>query len=792
MKNCPQCGRPLPPNAKFCFACGASVELAQKDDTLPIGLSASSLRAGALVFEDYVVESLIQADEAGERYVAHHRLTGQLVTVLLLAESLGRDEEMRRVILSEARRLARLHHPNIPVMFNLREEQGRFLAVFEHPEGVLVEQLLARQGALSPSRVLGLAEQLLAAIGEAHHMGLIHGALGPRWVYVDGRDRLMVTGFGFLQSLQSRRVGSRTGMDPRYTAPEQALGQPVDERTDLYLAGLLLFAMLAGRPPFDGPADYDILRGQVEQPPPDLRSLQPTVPPAVASAVGRALVKSPDGRFESAAAFLEALRRAARESIQERLVLPVSHEPETTSRGFPSSQPEQQAGYATGRRTLAAIPSARQAQWQAEGPVAPSPPPMAPLQGPPVAPEVAMSPARPVEVPRKAEPDLSVQPDESWDSSDGPAGPGSAALARAASGDAGRDQGGVVATDVDGVVADRGIAVAGEPLGDSGDSQRTVVSADEALVPALDQQSMERKAEQPEGDRDSSPVERASESFSSPGSSDPGVDVSAGTSSPSGFGSFFAADESYGGDDDFSDLEDLGHARGRGKKFIAAVLVLAALIGGGVGLYFYMDPYARVAPDKGDDKPVGEDHTGQVADDQSRGKIGTDRQEARPRSARSDGRPAAGRPGDESSARPASPRPAVVPPPRVSPDPPEAEIAPVRALWSKNKIRAIASLTKLLERYPASTKLKEMLGASYEQRAWRMLNDGLYRRTIEAAEKATRLRPDTTLAWFCLGYALRQTGKRQQAARAFSTYLARCQGKKCRMLGIARRYAKAK
>ncbi len=731
------------------------------DDTLPIGVSLSSLKAGSLVFDDYVVETLIQADEAGERYVAHHRLTGQLVTLLLLAADLGRDEEMRRLILSEGRRLARLHHPNIPVMFNLREDQGRFLAVFEHPEGTVLEHILARQGALSAARVSVLAEQLLSALDEAHRNGLVHGALSPKWVVVDGRDQLTVMGFGFLQSLQARRPGRRSDADPRYQAPEQALGRPVDERTDVYLAGLVLYAMLAGRPPFDGPADYEILRGQVEQPPPDLRALQPTVPPATALVVGRALVKSPDGRYDSAASFLHALRQAGRDSIQERLILPAARQPLATDRGLPSAGPTPSGvqGGERGRRvTVGEVPSVRMAEKAVVagvGAALVSGEALAP-QAPPLAPGIARATQ---DSGRRMAPDLSVEPDESWDKSDDePAGPGSAALAQPAPvGASGGDDVGRVARD-----QAAGAQGGARAEGRGGTVESATSKGTNAQAGPLE------KEEQGPNDKDVEGPESAASTVPA-------------NSSTSGFGSFFNATESYGGDDDFSDLEDLTGGRRGVRRWWVVLGVLLMFGGGGLGAYYYFDPYARVSADEDEEERPADQGTDQGTDQAAMG--------ADEKSDTASSVPSRQRPGTTPGRTEPRPRPEVTSPP-PSLDPPEAELFKVRAVWKKSKARAIAPLEKLLGRFPESAKVKQMLGSAYEERAWRQLNDGLYRRTIVAAKKSLALWPQTTLAWFCLGYALRQTGKRAEAASAFLQYIERCRGKKCRMLGIARRYAK--
>ena len=305
MPNCSSCGAQYIQGAQSCPQCGAPVISGGASSTHRIpGL----LNPGDTVCGDYEIERLLRADHAGERYLGAHRLTRQPVTVEVLAPALVRDPQARDQILAEAQILSKFHHPTLPVMYTFREESGRFLVVFQRPEGNPLSKSMAEGTPLSPLDATKVFEQVLSGLHHTHQQGLFHGALRPSLVYLDDSLNVMLGGFGFLKALDPPEEGSGDELPmATYMAPEVALGKNADHRTDLYHVGILFFHTVAGSPPFTGSSDYEIIRGHVETPPPDLRALNPTVSPEIAKVIKQALVKDPAGRFPTAAEFRDAL-----------------------------------------------------------------------------------------------------------------------------------------------------------------------------------------------------------------------------------------------------------------------------------------------------------------------------------------------------------------------------------------------------------------------------------------------------------------------------------------------------
>ncbi len=191
---------------------------------------------------------------------------------------------------------------------------GAYL-VMDLVEGETLEQRLLRGPRLDPSEAVLLVRKLLAVLAAAHAAGLVHRDVKPANLMLTADGRVVLLDFGLVKfvelapTLRLTATGVWVGT-PAYMAPEQVKAAAVDARADLYAVAVVLFELLAGRPPFVGGSDFAVLEGHVDQPPPDLRVLCPHVAPALAAVVARGLAKDPDGRWPSAEAFASALAAA--------------------------------------------------------------------------------------------------------------------------------------------------------------------------------------------------------------------------------------------------------------------------------------------------------------------------------------------------------------------------------------------------------------------------------------------------------------------------------------------------
>lgn len=238
------------------------------------------------------------------------------VAIKVLHPELTRDEAALRRFQREAMAVARLRHANIIMVYEFSEQAGAAFIVMEYVEGDTLKARLGRPLPLEEAQRIAL--DVASALQYAHGRGVIHRDIKPANILMTNEDQVVLADFGIAllahhsQSLTKGLLGT-----PQYMAPEQALGEPTDERSDLYALGIMFFEMLAGQVPFRGDSPLATLALHVNAPLPKLRSLNPAVPEAIEMMLERALAKDPAQRFPTAADFRTALLAAADEARQD-------------------------------------------------------------------------------------------------------------------------------------------------------------------------------------------------------------------------------------------------------------------------------------------------------------------------------------------------------------------------------------------------------------------------------------------------------------------------------------------
>lgn len=267
----------------------------------------------------YRIESRLAAGGGGTVYVAAHPQTGERVAVKVLNAELATTPEAVRRFILEAQVTNKLRHPNIVdiLEFGLLAD-GRPFMVMELLKGTTVRTLVARQGARVASEALGLLEPVCAALGAAHAQGVVHRDLTATNVHVEFTPegpRVKLLDFGIAKllypepgSVALTAIGTVLGT-PYSMAPEQARGEAVDSRTDIYALGVLTHFMLTGHYPFAAATRQEIVRMTLELPAPRPSARAP-VSPAVDEVVLTALKKDASQRFQSVGEFIAALRAA--------------------------------------------------------------------------------------------------------------------------------------------------------------------------------------------------------------------------------------------------------------------------------------------------------------------------------------------------------------------------------------------------------------------------------------------------------------------------------------------------
>ncbi|MGH9604316.1 MAG: bifunctional serine/threonine-protein kinase/formylglycine-generating enzyme family protein [Terracidiphilus sp.] len=256
----------------------------------------------------YSIEGKLGSGGMGVVYRARDEKLERTVALKMLAPSVLAGEEARRRFRREALALARLNHPHIAAVYDAGEQEGYDYIVMECVKGESLASRL-RSGRVSVRDATAIVLQIAEAMEEAHAQDVIHRDLKPANVMLTPKGHVKVLDFGLARLLAgpdaTQSLIETQGLvgTPLYMSPEQALGKPVDSRSDLWSLGVLYYELLAGNPPFNGPSSLAVLQAITSVPVPSLRTARPDLPDEAVRIVTRALQKDPEERYPTAADF---------------------------------------------------------------------------------------------------------------------------------------------------------------------------------------------------------------------------------------------------------------------------------------------------------------------------------------------------------------------------------------------------------------------------------------------------------------------------------------------------------
>jgi len=270
----------------------------------------------------YSLERELGRGGMGVVYLAREVRLDRPVAIKLLPPSKTSDPRLRERFLREARTAAKLSHPNI-IPIHAVEEIGEFVFfAMAYVEGETLTERVRRRGPLSPSDASRLLRDVAWALAYAHGQGVIHRDVKPDNILLESGGRVLVADFG-IASVVAGAGALSTGEvvgTPEFMSPEQALGEAVDGRSDLYSLGIVGYFAFSGTLPFEAEQATEVLAKQVTEPAPPLASVAPLVPRRLAQAIDRCLAKDREDRLDGPAVLADQLGHA----LEQRRELPVA------------------------------------------------------------------------------------------------------------------------------------------------------------------------------------------------------------------------------------------------------------------------------------------------------------------------------------------------------------------------------------------------------------------------------------------------------------------------------------
>ena len=319
---CPTCHSENAADSRYCGKCGAPLGLAgpeQPSLTKTLVTPLPVISKGSLIAGKYKIIDEIGHGGMGIVYKAEDVKLQRCIALKFLPLHLMDSPELRERLLIEARAAAALSHPNICVIYEVGEGEERPYIAMEYVEGETLGDKI-KSGPLKTEEALGIAIQVAEGLDEAHGKGIIHRDIKSANIMITGKGQAKVMDFG-LAKVKGGPLLTREGTTlgtVSYMSPEQARGEAVDQRTDLWSLGVVLYEMLSGRLPVQGERETSILYSIVHEEPKQLKAVMPDVSVEIERIIRRALAKMPESRYSSAGEMLKDLQgyQEARKAVE--------------------------------------------------------------------------------------------------------------------------------------------------------------------------------------------------------------------------------------------------------------------------------------------------------------------------------------------------------------------------------------------------------------------------------------------------------------------------------------------
>jgi eukaryotic-like serine/threonine-protein kinase len=259
---------------------------------------------------EYSLDRELGRGGMGVVYLAREVRLARPVAIKVLPPALAAQPTLRESFLREAQTAGALTHPNIVPVYAVGERGGFVYMVMAFVEGTTLGERIRARGPLLPGQAARVLREVAWALAYAHGARIVHGDVSAENILLErGSERALVTDFGIASAMQARALDAdgRVMGNAHYVSPEQAAGEPLDARSDLYSLGVAGYYALTARLPFDGATSADVVTQHLSATAPAITSVAPSVPPRLAAAVERCLHKLPVRRYPNAESFAEAI-----------------------------------------------------------------------------------------------------------------------------------------------------------------------------------------------------------------------------------------------------------------------------------------------------------------------------------------------------------------------------------------------------------------------------------------------------------------------------------------------------
>ena len=311
---CPKCQAENPETKQFCGDCGTplpSAKTPRPEVTETFQTPIKELTTGSTFANRYQVIEELGKGGMGRVYKVFDNKIKEKVALKLIKPEVASDKETLERFNNELRLARKVRHKNVCGMFDLGEEEGVHFITMEYVQGEDLKSMIRMMGQLSPGQIVSIGEQVCDGLAEAHSLGVVHRDLKPQNIMIDKGGNAKIMDFGIARSVREKGITGASVMigTPEYMSPEQTEAKEVDQRSDIYSLGIILYEMATGRVPFEGETALSIAMKHKGERPKDPKSLNPNIPGDLSQTILKCLEKDKAGRYQTTAELRAELER---------------------------------------------------------------------------------------------------------------------------------------------------------------------------------------------------------------------------------------------------------------------------------------------------------------------------------------------------------------------------------------------------------------------------------------------------------------------------------------------------
>ena len=328
-EECPKCHFENPGDTAYCGKCGTKFDLSEDIPTSyteTLETPKEKLTTGSTFAERFQIIEELGIGGMGKVYRALDKKLMEEVALKLIKPEIASDKKVIERFRNELKTARKIVHKNIGRMYELMEDEGAHYITMEYVPGEDLKSFIRRSGQLAVGTSLRITQQVAEGLAEAHRLGVVHRDLKPSNVMIDKEGSARIMDFGIARSirgLELTREGIAVGT-PAYMSPEQARGKDLDQRTDIWSLGVVLYEMLTGQLPFKGKNEQAVVHSILNDEPKPLAGLRSDVTGELGKIVEKALAKSPDKRYANIDEMLEDLQSVEKEHETKEVIPKVS------------------------------------------------------------------------------------------------------------------------------------------------------------------------------------------------------------------------------------------------------------------------------------------------------------------------------------------------------------------------------------------------------------------------------------------------------------------------------------